>query len=199
MTGPPDDHIEQRLRDILHAEVDTVQPSGDGLERIRERTALRGFSWLTWLRPATAVAASIAIITAIVMGTPALREHIAPSFSTTEPTPSETHAGAASPPAPTPADSEAIEEPASPQATDEPGPTTGGGESAPEDPEETQLSATSPDDCPPGQEPAGTNGDASDDEDDDAAEECVPAEEDDDDEDEDDDPTESPSPQELVD
>lgn len=79
MSGHLDDNEERLLREILRAEVDHVQPAGDGLQRIQERTARRGMSWLTWLRPAAAVAGALAIVGSVLFGAPALREQVAPA------------------------------------------------------------------------------------------------------------------------
>lgn len=76
MSGQLDDNEERRLREILRTEVDSVQPSGDGLQRIQERTAQRGMSWMAWLRPAAAVAGALAIVATVLFGAPALREQI---------------------------------------------------------------------------------------------------------------------------
>ncbi|WUH96690.1 hypothetical protein OHR68_24340 [Spirillospora sp. NBC_00431] len=80
MTTDPDDEHGEILRRALHAEADTVNPAGDGLERIRARIADGhgrrfglgrfglaryglGFDRFTvnWARPVLAVAAAVAI------------------------------------------------------------------------------------------------------------------------------------------
>ncbi|TYK48158.1 hypothetical protein [Actinomadura decatromicini] len=78
MTTDPDDEHGEILRRALHAEAETVNPAGDGLERIRARVAEGdgrrlgrfglaryglGFDRFTvnWARPILAVAAAVAI------------------------------------------------------------------------------------------------------------------------------------------
>lgn len=78
MTTDPDDEHGEILRRALHAEAETVNPAGDGLERIRARVADGGgrrfgrfglaryglgFDRFTvnWARPVLAVAAAVAI------------------------------------------------------------------------------------------------------------------------------------------
>ncbi|MGH3243063.1 MAG: hypothetical protein ACRDNL_21980, partial [Spirillospora sp.] len=80
MTTDPDDEHGEILRRALHAEAETVNPAGDGLERIRARAAggpgrrfglgrfglarfglgLDRFT-VGWARPVLAVAAAVAI------------------------------------------------------------------------------------------------------------------------------------------
>ncbi|POM24332.1 hypothetical protein BTM25_29610 [Actinomadura rubteroloni] len=68
MTTDRDDELGEILRRALQAEAEGVEPSGDGLERVRERVAERrlrrfGVPWLAggWVRPAIAVAAAVAV------------------------------------------------------------------------------------------------------------------------------------------
>jgi spore germination protein GerM len=72
MTAPrdPDEQYADRLRDALRAEAEQVQPAGDGLARIRERTQPRSTA-MRWFRPLTAVA-TVAIVAAAVVGGVAL-------------------------------------------------------------------------------------------------------------------------------
>ncbi|WP_026341775.1 hypothetical protein [Actinomadura atramentaria] len=73
MTTDRDDELGEILRRALRAEAEDVVPSGDGLERIRERIADRpprrfALPWLdvpwlraTWVRPALAVGAAVLV------------------------------------------------------------------------------------------------------------------------------------------
>ncbi|MGI5118457.1 hypothetical protein ACQEU5_02795 [Marinactinospora thermotolerans] len=79
MTDPFDDGFEQRLREALRAEADSVRPSPEALDLIRTRTAQRRLSpWaaLTWLRPAAAVAAAALIGGSVLLGTPQIRDQV---------------------------------------------------------------------------------------------------------------------------
>jgi hypothetical protein len=69
----PDDEAARRLRDILGNEARSIQPSGDGLDRIREMIRERRQSRRGWLRPlavAGAAAATAAIVVAVVLVAP---------------------------------------------------------------------------------------------------------------------------------
>lgn len=69
----PDDEAARRLRDVLGNEARSVQPSGDGLARIREKIRERRRARRGWLRPlavAGAAAATAAIVVAVVVLVP---------------------------------------------------------------------------------------------------------------------------------
>ncbi len=69
----PDDEAARRLRDVLGNEARSIQPSGDGLARIREKIRARRQSRRSWLRPlavAGAAAATAAIVIAVVLVVP---------------------------------------------------------------------------------------------------------------------------------
>jgi len=69
----PDDDAARRLRDVLGNEARSIQPSGDGLARIREKIRDRRRERRAWLRPlavAGAAAATAAIVVAVVVVAP---------------------------------------------------------------------------------------------------------------------------------
>jgi immunoglobulin-like protein involved in spore germination/sporulation and spore germination protein len=69
----PDDGAARRLRDVLGNEASSVQPSGDGLARIREKIRERRSARRAWLRPlavAGAAAATAAVVVAVVLIAP---------------------------------------------------------------------------------------------------------------------------------
>ncbi|HEX7104368.1 MAG TPA: Gmad2 immunoglobulin-like domain-containing protein [Acidothermaceae bacterium] len=69
----PDDEAARRLRDVLGNEARSIQPSGDGLARIREKIRARRQSRRGWLRPLAvtgAAAATAAIVVAVVVFVP---------------------------------------------------------------------------------------------------------------------------------
>ncbi|WP_017536681.1 hypothetical protein [Nocardiopsis halophila] len=79
MSEPFDEGTEERLRAILRSEADSVEPSPEALNMIRERTQSRRsplWSGLPWLRPVVAVGAAAAIAGSVLMGTPQLRDQI---------------------------------------------------------------------------------------------------------------------------
>lgn len=81
MTSPHDneDEFEEQLRQLLKAETDSVQPSAEGLNLIRERTETgRAASWfgLPWLRPALAVAGAVMIAASVIMSSPQVRDQV---------------------------------------------------------------------------------------------------------------------------
>lgn len=81
MTSPHDneDEFEAQLRQLLKAETDSVQPSAEGLNLIRERTE-KGHAafWfgLPWLRPALAVAGAVMIAASVIMSSPQVRDQV---------------------------------------------------------------------------------------------------------------------------
>jgi hypothetical protein len=83
---------EERLRRALREEASKVLPSGDGLERIRERTSKVPF----WRRPVVlgvvaATAVSVVAIAAVsqLLGSPAEDTTLSPGATTAVPTPTE--------------------------------------------------------------------------------------------------------------
>ncbi|GAB3481207.1 hypothetical protein [Nocardiopsis coralliicola] len=82
MTEPFNDETEERLRAILRAEADAVDPSPEALTRIRERAEGRsaaGWFAVPWLRPALAVGAAAAIAGTVLLGTPQFRDQVFPT------------------------------------------------------------------------------------------------------------------------
>jgi hypothetical protein len=61
-----DRELETLLRRALADEADRIEPAGDGLRRIRERTARRRWDWSRWRVPAQALAGAAALVAAIV-------------------------------------------------------------------------------------------------------------------------------------
>ncbi|MFL6130299.1 MAG: hypothetical protein ACJ73E_14705 [Mycobacteriales bacterium] len=61
----PDRELEALLRQALAEEAGRVQPAGDGLARIRQRTD-RSRGWARWRMPALALAGTAALLAAIV-------------------------------------------------------------------------------------------------------------------------------------
>jgi hypothetical protein len=99
-----DDELAARLRRALHAEADMVNPSGDGLSRIRSRTGQgqrRG--WARW----ALAAGSAVVIAAVGVGAGVLwagqdDDHgqisaTTPTSTTSAPTPTASESGSASP------------------------------------------------------------------------------------------------------
>lgn len=80
MTSPHDNHdeFEAQLRQLLKTEADSVQPSAEGLNLIRERTEKRAGSWLglPWLRPAAAVGGAVLIAASVIMSSPQVRDQV---------------------------------------------------------------------------------------------------------------------------
>ncbi|MDA0564013.1 hypothetical protein LG943_06690 [Streptomonospora sp. S1-112] len=89
MTERPDDAFEDRLRAILRAEADSVDPSPEALTAIRARTQRTSRLWAllapSWLRPSLAVGAAALIAASVLLGTPQVRDQILPQ-SLTAPT-----------------------------------------------------------------------------------------------------------------
>jgi hypothetical protein len=78
-TDPTNPEFEEQLRQILKAEADSVAPSGEALQLIRDRTDRhRGSAWfgLPWLRPALAVAGAALIAASVLMSTPQVRDQV---------------------------------------------------------------------------------------------------------------------------
>lgn len=73
----PEDDLEGLLRRSLGAEADRIEPAGDGLRRIRERTA-RTRNWSRWRVPALALAGAAAAVAALVAA-PSLLPSLQPS------------------------------------------------------------------------------------------------------------------------
>jgi hypothetical protein len=61
-----DRELEALLRRALADEAGRIEPGGDGLRRIRERTARRRWDWSRWRVPAQALAGAAALAAAIV-------------------------------------------------------------------------------------------------------------------------------------
>ncbi|MFD7366194.1 hypothetical protein ACFV4I_08050 [Nocardiopsis alba] len=82
MSSPNDQNdleFEEQLRRMLQAEADTVSPSAEGLNLIRERTERhRRSSWfgLPWLRPVAAVAAAVLIVASVIISSPQVRDQV---------------------------------------------------------------------------------------------------------------------------
>lgn len=78
MTHHPHDELGARLRRALHAEVDSIVPPGDGLERIRagveKRRLRRAFLATWWLKPALAAFGAITVAGSATVAAPLLQE-----------------------------------------------------------------------------------------------------------------------------
>jgi hypothetical protein len=59
------EELEELLRRSLRTEAERIEPAGDGLRRIRERTSRR-WGWSHWRMPALALAATAAVVAAVV-------------------------------------------------------------------------------------------------------------------------------------
>ncbi|MBB4930314.1 hypothetical protein F4561_001134 [Lipingzhangella halophila] len=79
MSEPFDDRNEERLRSILRAEADSVDPSPEALNLIRARTERNRFAF-SWLRPLLAVGAAAAIAGSVLIGAPQVREQMLPNL-----------------------------------------------------------------------------------------------------------------------
>ncbi|WP_017610883.1 hypothetical protein [Nocardiopsis xinjiangensis] len=163
MTSPHDneDEFEAQLRQLLKAEADSVRPSAEGLNLIRERTEKgHAVSWfgLPWLRPALAVAGAVMIAASVIMSSPQVRDQvldIVPAGAGREDTPPVDSDGtdnggeAAAPETSADTDGGTTQPEGEPAQTPEPRPS-------PEDPptasEEEDYEATSS--CPPEDEPS---------------------------------------------
>lgn len=69
----PDDETARRLRDVLANEARAIQPSPDGLARIRTKVRLRRRGWQNFARPLAVVgaaAATAAIVAIVVVAVP---------------------------------------------------------------------------------------------------------------------------------
>ena len=77
--GPAARQHEQSLRRILQSEVSMVRPAGDGLAKIRARTARRG--WRTWYTPALVGVTALAVVTAVLWGTGVIHAPSAPAVA----------------------------------------------------------------------------------------------------------------------
>lgn len=173
MTEPSDDALEERLRTILSAEADSVDPSPEALTQIRARTENNRFAaWFgaPWLRPALAVGAAALIAGSVLLGTPQLRDQVLPQSLTTAPSEDGSADGnggghasdGVEPQKPSPEDSQASKDDAATAAPEEEGSGDGAetaascaSSSAPEDPRqaaassaEDEESAESADDSP---------------------------------------------------
>lgn len=78
MTIDPHDEHGALLRRALHAEVDSIVPSGDGLERIRarveKRRGRRAFLATWWLKPVLAAFGAIAVAGSASVAAPLLQQ-----------------------------------------------------------------------------------------------------------------------------
>jgi hypothetical protein len=75
--GPDDAELEALVRRSLNAEADRIEPAGDGLRLIRERTAPdRG--WSRWRVPALVLAGAAAVVAALVAA-PSVLPSLTPS------------------------------------------------------------------------------------------------------------------------
>jgi hypothetical protein len=90
----PDDEYTDRLREAFRAEAEEIVPAGDGLARIRERTARRG-AIMRWVRPVAVVGGAAVIAAGIAIGfaltgndDTRLRQNPAPPAASSSETPS---------------------------------------------------------------------------------------------------------------
>lgn len=158
MTSPHEneDQFEAQLRRLLEAEADSVQPSAEGLNLIRERTEKgRAASWfgLPWLRPALAVAGAVMIAASVIMSSPQVRDQvldIVPAGADRDDTPPVDSDGtdnggeAAAPDTSTDSDGGTTQPEGAPAETPDPTPTP---EERPTDSEDEDYEATAS--CPP--------------------------------------------------
>jgi hypothetical protein len=86
--------LEELLRRSLHAEVEQVEPSTDGLRRIRERTVRPARVRWTWRTPLLVLAGAAAVVAALVAAPSVLPSLTSP--------PARTTAAAPTSPGPTP-------------------------------------------------------------------------------------------------
>lgn len=77
MTEFPDEYGEI-LRRAMRAEADSVVPSPDGLEIIRNRIGQRGLRGIFWWRVAASAVGAVLVAASIVMVVPGLREQATP-------------------------------------------------------------------------------------------------------------------------
>jgi len=87
--------LEELLRRSLHTEAEQIEPAGDGLRRIRERTVRPARGWWRWRTPALVLAGAAAVVAAL-----AAAPAVLPSL--TAPPAAGTSAAAPTSPAPTP-------------------------------------------------------------------------------------------------
>lgn len=166
-TDPMNDPFEEQLRQFLKAEADTVTPSPEALNLIRERTERNsGSAWfgLPWLRPVVAVAGATLIAASVVMSSPQVRDQvleIVPAGADREGTPPEyDEDGGLIPPTSSSGSANGTTEPEERPREDAP-------ESSPSPEDEEDLSSTdegpeSTSSCPPAKSdptPAATSGD----------------------------------------
>jgi len=163
MTSPYDneDEFEAQLRQLLKAEADSVQPSAEGLNIIRERTEKgRATSWLglPWLRPALAVAGAVLVAASVIMSSPQVRDQvldIVPAGADRSGAPpvdsdgTDSGGGAAAPDTSTDSDDGATQPEDEPAQTPEP---TSSPEERPTASEEEDYEATAS--CPPEDDPS---------------------------------------------
>ncbi|WP_046470985.1 hypothetical protein [Allosalinactinospora lopnorensis] len=146
MTEPFDNHTEEKLRAVLRAEADSVDPSPEALNLIRARTEKKHLVY-SWLRPILAVGAAAAIAGSVLVGTPQVREQVLPEFfpaaGTEQSPPSGQDRGdrPAESPAPSVSGSDEVENPANDR---EPATTPYGNEDGTEPPEESGMTMTCP-------------------------------------------------------
>ena len=86
--------LEELLRRSLCTEAERVEPAGDGLRRIRERTVRPARGWWRWRMPALVLAGAAAVVAAL-----AAAPSVLPSLT---PPPAGTSAAAPTAPGPTP-------------------------------------------------------------------------------------------------
>lgn len=163
MTSPHDneDEFEAQLRQLLKTEADSVQPSAEGLNLIRERTEKgRATSWfgLPWLRPALAVAGAVLVAASVIMSSPQVRDQvldIVPAGADRDDTPpvdsdgTDNGGGAAAPDTSTDSDDGTTQPEGEPAETPEPTPSP---EESPTASEEEDYEATAS--CPPEDDPS---------------------------------------------
>ena len=75
------DQLEELLRRSLHTEAERVEPAGDGLRRIRERTARPSRGWSRWRTRTLVLAGAVAMVAALV-AVPAVLPRLTPADST---------------------------------------------------------------------------------------------------------------------
>ncbi|GAA0979304.1 hypothetical protein GCM10009555_043780 [Acrocarpospora macrocephala] len=171
MTIPPDEYGDL-LRRAMRAEADSVVPSPEGLNIIRQRIENRGFNGLRnifWWRIGASVAAAALVAGTVVMVVPGLREQVETNLTTGNESGQVPEIGATNQPPPPPPTAPLTILPATPSvpgevpaqstATAPPSPTPAAATPDPcasptTTPTVVEPEPTNDEDCPPDETPA---------------------------------------------